>query len=393
MVRVRAFGASSRWLVCLAVVILFLWCIARFHDPQTGFTAFITFGESFAGRALPAVRAVPHHIERRSAGYDGQFYAQMATDPLLRDPAIDRALDDAPLRARRILFSWTAYAAGLGDPARILRAYALQNVVCWLLLSVLLLRWFPPVDGRMVALWAATLTSGGLIWSIRSALLDGPSLLLLAAGVALLEAGRPWLSALVFGISGLGRETNLLAVAAQVRPDAVRVRSFTVQAAQVALVVLPFFIWFDYIYSIYRSLLYTAGNTLAQPFGALFWKSQVTLSQVAAAGWDTGARFSLLTLIALSVQAVYLMVRWDWRSAWWRLGAAYAVLIPLLGRPLWEGDTPTALRVVLPLGLAFNVLLRSCESPRWFWPLFAAGNATVLQGLVMLRVPIIWSWL
>jgi hypothetical protein len=381
-----------RWLVCLSTVLLFLWCTGRFHDPNTGFTVFITFGESFAGRALPAVRNVPHHVERRSDGYDGQFYAQMATDPLLRDPALDRALDDAPLRARRILFSWTAYAAGMGDPARILRAYSLQNVVCWLLLSVLLLRWFPPTDGRMLALWIASVLSGGLTWSVRHALLDGPSLLLLALGITALEQGRSWRSAILFGISGLGRETNLLAVAAQLRPAALTFRALAVQAVQIAIVVLPFVIWFDYIYSIYRSLLFTTGSTLGQPFGALLWKWQSTLGEIAARGWDTGARFSLLTLIALSVQVAYVAVRWDWRSPWWRLGAAYALLVPLLGRPLWEGELPTALRVVLPLALAFNVLLRSCERPRWFWPLFVAGNATVVQGLVMLRVPIIWSW-
>ena len=382
-----------RWLVCLSIALLFLWCIGRFHDPDTGFTVFITFGESFAGRALPAVRSVPHHIERRSTGYDGQFYAQMATDPLLRDPALDRALDDAPLRARRILFSWTAYAAGMGDPARILRAYALQNVVCWLLLSVLLLRWFPPTDGRMLALWIASLLSGGLMWSVRHALLDGPSLLLLALGIAALEHGRSWLSAILFGISGLGRETNLLAVAAQLRPAALTFRSMAVQAVQIAIVVLPFVIWFDYIYSIYRGLLYTTGSTLGQPFAALLWKWQSTLGEVVARGWDTGARFSLLTLIAISVQVAYVAARWDWRNPWWRLGAAYALLVPLLGQPLWEGELPTALRVVLPLALAFNVLLRSCERRQWFWPLFVAGNATVVQGLVLLRVPIIWSWL
>ena len=66
----------------------------------------------------------------------------MALDPLLRDPATDRAMDDAPLRARRILLSWTAYVLGLGRPAWIVQAFALQNVFAWLALSVLLRRWF-----------------------------------------------------------------------------------------------------------------------------------------------------------------------------------------------------------------------------------------------------------
>ena len=383
-----------RWLVYLGTIGLFLYCISAVYDRETGFTELIGFGEGFAGRSLPAVSAVPHHVYRQSAGYDGQFYAQMATDPLLREIALDRALDDAPLRVRRILFSWTAYVAGMGRPAWILQVYALQNVVCWLLLSaLLLLRLFPLENGRMIALWVASLFTGGLIWSVRFALLDGPSMLLLALGVVALESGRGWLSAAIFGISGLGRETNLLAVAAQLRPVALAWRPIASRAGEIALVLLPFAIWFDYIYSLYRGLLYTSGSTLGQPFAAFAWKWQVTLAELWLRGWQANARFSLLALIALTVQVAYLAIRFDWTNAWWRLGAAYALLMPLLGRPLWDGEPPTALRVLLPLAIAFNVLLRDCERPRLFWPLFIAGNATVVHGLAMLRVPFIWSWL
>ena len=46
----------------------------------------------------------------------GQFYVQLALDPLLRDPAIEQALDNFPYRSRRILFSWTAFLLDLGQP-------------------------------------------------------------------------------------------------------------------------------------------------------------------------------------------------------------------------------------------------------------------------------------
>ncbi len=384
--------SQYRWLIYVAAVGVFLWSVTQFYDRETGFTALIGFGERFEARTLPPVKAVPRHVERQSAGYDGQFYAQMATDPLLRDAAIDRALDDAPLRARRILFSWTAYAAGLGRPSWILQAFAVQNVVCWLFLSVLLLRWFPIVNGRMVALWLATLFAGGLLWSARSSLLDGPSLLLLALGMAALESGRPWISAAIFGVAGLGRETNILAAAPQMRPTPLSWRSIVAQAAQLALIVLPLVIWFDYIYSIYRGLLYTTGKTIAAPLGGFLWKWQVTLAALDGHGW-TAARFGLLTLIAVTVQAIYIVTRLDWKNPWWRLGLAYAALMLLLGRPLWEGEPATALRVLLPLSLAFNVLLRECTRADRFWPLFVGGNLTVVPGLVLLQVPLISRWL
>ncbi len=162
----------------VVVVLLFGGSVGHFYDGETGFTSLIGFGDRFEARRSPAIRSVPRYVERRSAGYDGQFYAEIAMDPLLADPATDRTLDSAPLRARRVLFSWTAHWIGLGRPLGVLQAYALQSVVGWLVLAVVLLRWFPPDSIRATALWFASLWNVGLIWSVRYALLDGPSLLL-----------------------------------------------------------------------------------------------------------------------------------------------------------------------------------------------------------------------
>ena len=76
-----------------------------------------------------------------------------------------------------------------------MQAYALQNVLCWLGLAALLLRWFKPVDWDNCLRWAAVLFSSGLIVSVRGSLVDGPGLLLVAAGVALFESGSRWWSA------------------------------------------------------------------------------------------------------------------------------------------------------------------------------------------------------
>jgi hypothetical protein len=99
-----------------AVAAAFLASAAAYYSPATGLTFFIEFPAESHGRELPIVQAIPHHDHPGSAGYDGQFYAQLAIDPLITDPAIDRALDDPPYRARRILFSWTAHLVGLGQP-------------------------------------------------------------------------------------------------------------------------------------------------------------------------------------------------------------------------------------------------------------------------------------
>jgi len=143
-------------------VAIFLASIARFYHRDTGFTALIGFPEGRTFKA-PALLATPHYQYPAWASYDGQFYAQRALDPFVRDAEIDRAMDLAPFRARRILFSWTAYLAGLGKPAWILEAFALQNVVAWLLLAALLTRWMSPHTPRGLALWCACLLSHGAV--------------------------------------------------------------------------------------------------------------------------------------------------------------------------------------------------------------------------------------
>jgi hypothetical protein len=375
------------WAVHGAAVALLLASVWQFRDPRTGFTRLIGFGDRSAAGSLPVVQSIPHHVSPRSAGYDGQFYAQMAMDPLLRDPAIDRAMDEAPLRARRILLSWTAFAFGLGRPSWILQVYALQNVVCWLALSVVLLRWFPIVSPRLSALWLATLFAGGLMWSVRFALLDGPSLLLIALAMAALEGGRRWTSAAVLGIAGLARETNVLGIVALAAPDEWRSwRGIVRQAGLAAVTLLPVLVWFDYIRSIYHSRVLTSGETLARPFEGAAWRLQQALEQIGPAAISRDAALTLLVLAAICAQVGWLMAKPDWKDPWWRLGMAYALLLPFLGRPLWAGQPPTAMRVLLPLLLAFNVRLRLCERRAAFWSLLIVGNAAVVQGVLLMRL-------
>jgi len=104
----RIVGIACVAIACMLVGSL-LFSMRRYYHPGTGFTALIGFP---AGQdEAPAMADVPHYAYPGIGVYDGQFYAQRALDPLLRDPLTDRAMDLAPFRARRILFSWTAYLA------------------------------------------------------------------------------------------------------------------------------------------------------------------------------------------------------------------------------------------------------------------------------------------
>jgi hypothetical protein len=331
------------------------------------------------------MRDVPH--DHTPSPYDGQFYAQLALDPLLRDPGTDRAMDLAPYRARRILFSWTAYGLALGRAEWILDVYAVQNVCCWLLLAALLTRWMPPTSIRGLALWSACLFSHGVMWSVRFALLDAPSLLLIAAALAMVEKGRPLAAAAITGIAGLGRETNLLALASQPLPR--DRRSWARLAFAIVLAAAPLLIWLDYLRSIYRSTLSSGTNQLALPGMALAATWRDVLAEAVQAGSVLSVHgLWLCLLFSLAAQALYMLVRREYGLPWWRVAAVYAVLMLLLDRILADPNTGAISRVLLPLTVGFNVVLASEARVTRFWPWFAAGNAHVIAApFVMPLIP------
>jgi hypothetical protein len=380
----RTIAATRHWTyrgLAIALVILFLASVSRFYHPGTGFTALIGFPAGHDHEA-PAMRELPHFDYPVWASYDGQFYAQRALDPLCRDPRVDRAMDLAPFRARRILFSWTAYALGLGRPAWIIEVYALQNVACWLVLACLLAHWIPPTSGRGLALWTACLFSHGVLWSVRFALLDAPSLVLTVCAVWAVERGRPLLSAGIVGIAGLARETNLLAVAAQPFPHNRRTWMRTMAAITIAAI--PLMLWMDYLRSIYRSTIFAGTDQFMAPGAALTAGGRQALSAIRAGGLISADGLAFALLLSLVVQAVYVVVRREYSAAWWRVAVPYVVLMLLLDRVLVDPHTGAITRVMLPLTVAFNVLMTTESRPTRFWPWFAAGNLHLLSSLTVM---------
>ena len=355
----------------IALVCGFLLMIGRHYHAGLGFTELLILAEDGHVFETPALQAIPHYHHPSGNSYDGQYYVQLALDPLLKDPRLDRSMDNPPYRERRILFSWTAWLMGLGRPAWIVQAYAVQNVVVWLLLAWWLARRYPADDWRGLAVWIAMMFTHGLLASVRMALLDGPSLLVIALAVTLSERGRPIASALLVGIGGLGRETNLLAAAALGGTLSRPRRPWLTIVAGAFLIVAPVALWLDYLRSIFRDTLLTSGGSVAWPFTVFADQWWV----VVRAGLRGLPRHfgHVAALLSLTVQAVYLVLRARPRDPWWRLGIAYAVLLVSVASAVWDGDPGAATRAILPLTLAFNMLLPSTRS---FWAWLLAGNLT-----------------
>ena len=353
-----------------------LWSVGQFYSPDTGFTSLIRFGEEFEQSEVPALRRVPHAVEAGS-GYDGQFYAQLALDPLLRTRPTFVALDSAAYRGRRILLPWTSYVLGFGVPRYVVQIYALLNVACWLILGVLLLHWLPAGALRPTLVWITCALNPGLLTSIRNALTDGPSMLILTLGVLASERNRRGLAAGVLGLAGLARETNLLG-GLMLAPDSSAKRSVTSLMVQGLVAVLPLVLWIAYLQSIGAPPGDTGPRNFGTPLGGYLEKWTITIRELGASGWESLARVSLLSLIALTTQAVALVWLRDWRSPWWRMGVPYALLMVFLGQAVWEGHPGAATRVLMPMTFAFNLLL---PPTRFFWPLWVMGNANVLNGI------------
>jgi hypothetical protein len=379
-----------RGLVCALAMGLFAWNAMFFYLPGKGFTYLIQFGDQEHARYLPELRAVNHYEAVHSNGYDAQYYAQIAMRPRLGDPVLAKAVDNLPYRARRILFSWTAWVLAAGMPILALNIYALQNVASWYLLAFLLFRWLPPVSWGNVARWVAVMFSFGLLLCVKGALVDGPSLLLIAVGIALVESNRPWLAAAVLGVSGLGKETNIMCAAGMRLPDRTNPRAWAPWLARCALVLLPLAVWMVCI----RLWLGTDGSAgarnFAAPFAGLANKLQDSISQLAAEGLPSLAKFDLLVLVGLMVQFFFFVFRRRWDEPWWRVGVCYAVLMIFLGNAVWEFYPSAAARVLLPMTLAFNILV-----PRkgWWVALLVIGNLGLLGSANVFSLPKIESYI
>ena len=372
-----------------AAVAFFLWNAAQYYIPGKGFTCLIFFGGASNVRRIRELRSLDYYVDKDSNGYDGQYYAQLAVKPLLRSRDLAGAMDNLPYRARRILFSWTAYAFGLGQPAWVLQAYALQNILAWLLLAWLLLRWFPPTGPGNLVRWAGVLFAWGLTMSVREALMDGPSLLLIAWGVALFERGHRWSSTCVLGVAGLGRETNLLALPALAPGRDWSWREVGRAAGRGLLALAPLALWVACIWYVCGQPSNAGVGNFGRPFAAYFGKWFDAVRDYRVNGWDSSAKWTLVMLVSLTVQMLMILLRPQWTQPWWRVGAPFAVLLILLGPAVWDGFPGAAARVVVPMTLAFNVLVP--RGVRW-WPVLLLGNLSALSAVDQLRPPGIESY-
>lgn len=383
----RAVTSPRRWgwrALYLAAVAAFLLAFARFHDPGFGFTRLISVGDRVAPAAVPMLRATPHYVHEDSYGYDGTYYAQIALHPLLREPALDLALDNPHYRARRVAVPWLAWLAGLGQPGWILQAYAVANAVCWLGFAWILLAWFPADGWQNFLRWAGFLFSAGVCLSVRHALLDGPALLLTALAVRAVECGWPRRGVAWLALAALTKETSVLSSAVLVAPWPRDWRGWAGLVVKGAWVVAPLGVWMLYVSARFGPVADAGDGNFSWPLTGLVEKARELGGDLVANGVRAPEVLGLAALLGTVVQFLFLALWWQPAMAWWRAAAPFAVLLMFVSQPVWEGFPGAYPRVLLPLALAFNVLVP--RGGRWL-PLLLAGNLAVPLGLTQLAAP------
>jgi hypothetical protein len=267
----------------------------------------------------------------------------------------------------------------------------LQNVLCWFVLAVLLLRWFPPLSAKYFFGWFAVLFSHGLIASVEASLLEGPSLLMLVLAIVALESRRRWLAACLMGVAGLGRETNVLIAPALLDRLPHAWRSSLVLGAQLRAVCVPVALRMIYLRAAHPDVSFdVGGRNFAPPLSGYVGDWIAALRQLRLEGWASFARFDVLALTSVTTHVVFFAIRRQWSSPWYRVAIAYSILMLFLGPAVWEATPGAFTRVLLPMTCAYNILL---PHTRGYWPLAVLGNLTVINGLEALRVPLLWPYL
>jgi hypothetical protein len=367
----RAVYAVTLTAVLLWAFLVFFLSHARFGGD---FRGLLCVGEE---APLPtAFEAVPR---TGPAGYDGQQYAALATDPLLNHPDTAQALDAPHYRATRILVPLLAWALALGHPGPAIIAYQL---LCWGLglgAVFVVARWLAS-EGHS-PWWALPLVaSAGLAASIARSTPDAAALCLLLAALLLHARGRFALSVVVATAAVLARETSYLVVLA-IALDHLR-RGRPARSAGFALIPLvPFVAWQLYLTHVLGASSALGSITFTTPFA---WAPEKLPLVFAASGVSWQELSGLLAVAATTLGFVLVASRpAEWTAlelAFLAFGALGLVLTYDAYVETWGYG-----RILIGVPFLASLLAEKQRSPARRWALRAITLFYMVAGLIMLR--------
>ncbi len=363
---------------------LICFVYGRVWAPGVGLTYFIQLGREFNDRGVAAYRASPKYMDPfpgNRFGFDGQWYAQLALDPLLRDPQTRLAIDNPPYRARRILLPWLASLGGLGRPTWVLNVYAALNPLFWLGFAAMMARLFRPYGWKGLWGFAAMLLTCGVIESMKGSLTDFPAWVLMT--LAMMIGGTA--GAGVLALATLAREVSALGFVGLLEfrpPWPATIRKNLLMGL---IVIAPFALWFGYFTLRLHMVAAAGGDNMGLPLVAIGRKlGEFALkARQGDIAWlqfyKSEPLHAFLTIVSTLTQCVYVATHRRWENRLWRVAAAFVPVFLCIGYPQWESHF-TITRQALPITLGFNLLLAMRPTRRWLvW--FLLGNCFVPYGI------------
>lgn len=370
--------SGRRAFKCLLGGVLFLPFAAWVsHSIWIGeFWEHLYLGQEFENRAIEPMKGIGVPA-RTPYGYDGQFYSQLALDPLLLREDLSRALDIRS-RASRILLPAVCWVAGVGKTKWILSVYIFSNYVFVVILVVLLLKIGIAEDGRGIALLIAIMWSSGVIVSTERALLDLPAVtLLLLACLASQGSGVVW-----FSLAMLTREASLTSAGCLIRnEDRFDFRTAIKLFGLITAGIFPWVMWMLYIRWRLGAMEMGGGAVSVEVFTSYLqawgakWEGLKELpirwGLFYFSNWERSV-WEILALSSISFQAGWIAIRWKLRSPFWWMALGNLLYIPIMGSDGFS-EQEGFCRILLPLTVGFNLVL-SENRGKWFWVWFVLGN-------------------
>lgn len=376
------------WLFCLILSIVPVSVALLGFSKKHGFLGLPRFGEVFREQSMDPVKQFAPPVKPNDVGYDGQFYAQIALDPTLNNPALRKACDNLSYRAKRIGLPGLAFVMGAGRPWLVLQIYSVLNVAFWFLLLIVLLRQFGIDSWRNRLLAIGILWNAGSLISIGRALTDLPALCLSVIAVCLqsnpskerhvgLSSTKAhwWLASVIASLSVLTKETAVLSVLSFGIGSVPRHYIRTLVTS--AIIVVPIGIWVVYVHNQVGSDANGIGN-FSFPFYGFSHKIVVEWSKA----FVEFPRMPILEMIApwtIVVQIAFMLRLASWRSNWWLFGIGFVLLAIVMSPWVWATQSAYS-RCLLPLSVSFNVLLYQSslsQSKHWKW--WIGGNLGFLD--------------
>jgi hypothetical protein len=357
--------------------------VLKHYNSQTQFTSLIYFGAEFRNSALTEIKAMRPAVDS-PYGYDGQFYAQVAIDPLLRNPQLQKALEDPVYRAVRIFLPAVAYLAGLGKPFVIVQVYALLNLFFWFMLLFGLVRYLRASTARDFLCILATVYTTGALISVQRALTDLPAATL-GFYASALNGNPAWI---MTSLAILTRQTSLIFLFRFAWPLPKDRADGVALAFRVALAVAPLCLWIVYVYHIFGSSVQYHGH-FGWPFRdwALYvyenWKAlsvtpfKFDMKSIHNWGWRL---MEFLAPLSAMVQVCYFAVWRTPRCAYWRIGVGFAIMFIFLSSVAFVEQIAFC-RMVLPMTIAFNIGLMQQKGYAFAFN-FIAGNVGLVWGFI-----------